>query len=485
MLLATLLTQVSLAANYYVSTTGSDSNNGTSVATSFLTLGKAITVAVANDVIFLASGTYVNGSTINITKSNITIKGVFTSQDLRPVLDFSGMALADANYGIQLKGSNCYFYGFMIKGAGDNGLLINAGTNNTVEFCNFFENRDSGVQLKTGAKLNRFINCDSYYNVDALQGNADGFANKLDEAGFNSFRGCRAYQNSDDGWDGLPKDQTYLPSDTIINCWCYKNGYLKDGSASQGNGNGFKLGGNSLIHDQTVMNCLSALNRAKGFDYNNNVGSMVLYNCTGYGNGGIGNFAFPNAVATDKELILKNCLSFDPAYGKINAAAVQATNSWMSPFTVSAADFISTDAAQMLLPRKEDGSLPDITFMHLKAGSDLIDAGTEVGLPFAGTKPDLGCFEYNLVTSDKTNSPEFSDFMVYPNPAKGNLYFRNAAEESTLVKIYDSSGILIQEKTLEVNETAATISISALNPGMYLVEAIFHGNVIRRKVLVE
>jgi len=44
-------------------------------------------------------------------------------------------------------------------------------------------------------------------------------------------------------------------------------------------------------------------------------------------------------------------------------------------------------------PRKVDGSLPDITFGHLKAGSDLIDKGINVGLPYSGSAPDLGAFE--------------------------------------------------------------------------------------------
>ncbi len=47
----------------------------------------------------------------------------------------------------------------------------------------------------------------------------------------------------------------------------------------------------------------------------------------------------------------------------------------------------------MTLPRKADGSLPDITFMHLVAGSDLVNAGLDVGLPFIGPAPDLGAFE--------------------------------------------------------------------------------------------
>ena len=42
---------------------------------------------------------------------------------------------------------------------------------------------------------------------------------------------------------------------------------------------------------------------------------------------------------------------------------------------------------------KADGSLPDIDFMRLVAGSHLIDAGVDVGLPYNGSAPDLGYFE--------------------------------------------------------------------------------------------
>jgi len=35
--------------------------------------------------------------------------------------------------------------------------------------------------------------------------------------------------------------------------------------------------------------------------------------------------------------------------------------------------------------------------LRLAAGSDLIDAGTNVGLPFNGTAPDLGAFETGSV----------------------------------------------------------------------------------------
>lgn len=53
----------SFAANYYVSTTGSDQSNGSS-AKPFRTIGKAATVVAAGDSVIIAGGTY--------SESNIT-----------------------------------------------------------------------------------------------------------------------------------------------------------------------------------------------------------------------------------------------------------------------------------------------------------------------------------------------------------------------------------------------------------------------------
>ncbi|BCY09002.1 hypothetical protein [Actinoplanes sp. L3-i22] len=43
--------------------------------------------------------------------------------------------------------------------------------------------------------------------------------------------------------------------------------------------------------------------------------------------------------------------------------------------------------------RQSDGSLPELTALHLSPGSTLIDKGTDVGLAFNGSAPDLGAFE--------------------------------------------------------------------------------------------
>ena len=74
---------------------------------------------------------------------------------------------------------------------------------------------------------------------------------------------------------------------------------------------------------------------------------------------------------------------------------ISENNTWDTGAPVSTnADFESVDYTQLDLPRKSDGSLPDITFLHLVSGSDLIDKGVDVGLPFSGNAPDLGPFEF-------------------------------------------------------------------------------------------
>src|SRR5947209_6722436 len=50
---------------YYVATTGSDSNNGLTPGTAFLTFTKADSVLVAGDTVLVQPGTYTFASTLN------------------------------------------------------------------------------------------------------------------------------------------------------------------------------------------------------------------------------------------------------------------------------------------------------------------------------------------------------------------------------------------------------------------------------------
>ena len=384
------------AATYHVAATGNDANDGKSLATAVASLSCAVSKVMPGDDIRIASGTYACSTTISFSAVATKDKPITViAEDLadRPVFDFS--AQGPGQKGISLSGCFWIVKGIIIRKAGDNGMHIR-GSGNTVEFCAFQENRDSGLQLSNGAASNRIINCDSQGNADpADYGDADGFACKMDVGSGNYFFGCRAWLNCDDGWDGYLRGADNVTT-TLENCWTWKNGYFKDGTdaGARANGNGFKMGGSDnkqARHHFILKNCLAFENKSKGFDQNSNKGAMTLYNCTAHNNVG-SNYSIGSSLAAGSKLILVNCVELGNKR-KLLASASLTTNSWQSPFQTTAADFTSIDSAKTAKPRNPDGSLPDISYMHLAPGSDLIGAGTDIGQSFPDPKPDLGAFQ--------------------------------------------------------------------------------------------
>lgn len=141
-----LIGYLSNAATYYVAPNGNDSNNGASLSESFKTISKAVAIAVAGDIIYVREGIYPISATLSLSKSGnenaaITLQGY---ENERPLLDCSGTAFGKR--GIDLKGSYWFIKGLDICKAGDNGMII-SGNYNTIEFCSFFDNKDTGLQL--------------------------------------------------------------------------------------------------------------------------------------------------------------------------------------------------------------------------------------------------------------------------------------------------------------------------------------------------
>ena len=394
-ILVIYLLSISTKAQIYVSPYGNDTNPGT-FEFPFRTLTKAISLSGPDSLIYMRGGVYDDSITIRLNKSGQNGKHIkiWAYPGEHPIIDFSRQSVSSSSRGIQISHNYWHLKGIEIRNAGDNGIYISSWYN-IAENCIIHDCKDTGLQIGGGGSNNQIINCDSYFNADPGEGNADGFAAKLDVGTNNYFYGCRAWQNSDDGWDGYLRGADDV-STVVENCWCFDNGYLKDGRPSNGNGNGYKMGGGdngnslNLAHDFIIKNSLAFDNRVKGYDQNNNRGSMTLYNCSAYRNGT--NYSISGMINNDEVAAIINCVALGNT-GSLSSNVVQQTNSWQSPFIVTNSDFISIDTTGMRAPRKPDGSLPDINFMHLAAGSDLIDAGTYIGLPFTGSAPDLGAFE--------------------------------------------------------------------------------------------
>jgi hypothetical protein len=358
-------------------------------------LVSAIKSAKAGSTIYIRGGTYYFGESINLrssgTKSRMITLSKHPDDNKRPMLDFSAMGESPRHQALKLKGDYWYIYGIDVRKAGDNGLYITS-SNNVVEFSTFSECADTGLQLAKGASNNLIKNVDSFFNADSSLENADGFAAKLDVGDGNKFYGCRAWNNLDDGFDGYLRGSDNVTT-TYERCWVVRNGYLKDGSLGAGDGNGFKTGGSDkkdLKHNAVLINTIAAGNAVDGYDHNSNRGTVIIHNAIAHDNKRNINFSSKNQAS---KLTIKNTISIGGRDSFVAGSTDIKANSWQNGRSATKSDFVSMDIDELLKPRKADGSLPDVEYFKLNKGSDLIDAGVDVGLPYNGSAPDIGAFE--------------------------------------------------------------------------------------------
>ena len=303
---------------YYASPDGSLSSDGTSKDNpgSIYVLKDKL---LPGDTLYLLPGVYRYSSRINIGAANPEDEASWFGGkqgayiNIRPenetdkvIFDFSAMPFDGNMRGIQVYGDFYHFYNIDIRGAGDNGMYI-AGDHNIVEKCNFYDNRDSGLQLGRSKSsqttldqwpsYNLIKNCTSFGNYDdgTFGENADGFAAKLTVGYGNVFDGCIAFRNSDDGWDLYAKqDSGNIGTITIKNCVSFENGFLpyalqnNDGTTTyntrDGDGIGFKLGGSTMRGNVVIENSMAFNNKFHGISDNSNPGVITVRNCTTFDN---------------------------------------------------------------------------------------------------------------------------------------------------------------------------------------------------------
>jgi MYXO-CTERM domain-containing protein len=414
-------------ATYYVAPapTGDDAKSGAMDAP-FATVARAQMAAAAGDTVYLRGGTYLYKAGTTTCKSGTdTVNAIILDKSGSsgnlihywaypgelPVFDFSGIKDSCRVKGFDVTGSWIHLKGLEVKGVPQNNMLNHeswgiwiSGSNNTFEQINTHNHMGPGLFIQEGGN-NLVLNCDSHDNYDPLTSNgagqsADGFGCHVGAGGTgNVFRGCRAWWNSDDGWDFIQAAEVVV----VENSWTWYNGYLPGTttSAPAGNGNGFKGGGygepptnvpaNPPHH--IVRNNLSVMNKESGFYANHEPVADYWYNNTAYSNHPDFNLLGDPANVG----ILRNNIALAGTLLSNNTGSGvdSSFNTWDTGtgVTVSTADFQSVSLTGLDGPRQADGSLPVLTNFHLAAGSDLIDKGTNIGLPYNGLAPDLGCFE--------------------------------------------------------------------------------------------
>ena len=436
------LSLCSSAATYFASPSGTGDGSSYASPTSFAAGVAKLTAP--GDTLYLLGGTYEFTDKFSINKQGSSSKYIVISgyPGEKAILDFHQVPYGTRGITVHANSLYVHIKDLAIAWSGKNNLY-NEGSYCLFERLDIYGSADTGCQMKKGGN-NIILNVDSHDNFDYktmsgtsanFGGNADGFADKQFTSAGNHYIGCRAWNNSDDGWDFF---QRVSSSNTIIeNCVCYQNGlpyydmshhpralgvdkewfdqYVGTSVVDRygntititlsnfpnlGNGNGFKMGGQYTDHKILIHHCLAVANNARGFDQNNNDGTMWVYNNTGYDNGV--NFGFTTAYGTDE---LRNNISYQGKNAdqpRSQSVIAIDHNSWNNGFSVSAADFQSLDTTQILAPRAADGSLPEGTCLHLADGSSLINAGIDVNLWYNDFAPDLGCYE----TPGERHDPE-------------------------------------------------------------------------------
>jgi|GEM_PF-267919 len=422
------------ASVYYVANNGNDTTNNGTISQPFLTIQRAQTAVSAGDTVYVRGGTY------NMTLSQVQYSDIWAYVTLltksgtsghrinywaypgeHPVFNCS--AIAPPNYRVtvfQVNASWIYFKGLEVTGVQvtilthtQSECFENQGSNNIYEQLSMHDGKAIGFYLVKGGN-NLILNCDAYNNWDNVSedmkgGNVDGFGCHPNKQGLgytgNVFRGCRAWFNSDDGFDLINAFEAV----TIENCWSFYNGY-STAFASLGDGNGFKGGGfgvsttptvPAVIPRHTIRFCLAVRNKSNGLYANHHLGGNDWYNNSAYNNATNYNMLNRSAdYTTDVPGYghnMKNNLGWgarSTEYSNIDFTLSNAdTNYFNLPVTINSADFLSTDQTLLMAPRQADGSLPVNNFMRLASGSDAIDKGLNIGFPFNGAAPDLGCFE--------------------------------------------------------------------------------------------
>ena len=473
--------------NIYVSPNGKSNAAGTKDAP--MDIYTAVKIAAPGQKILIKEGTYNLSSTVKVERG---IKGtadamIYMIADpeagSRPVFDFGGKCA-----GMILAGDYWYFQGFDVTRSADaqKGIQV-SGNHNILDRIKAYKNGNTGIQISRYLGTDQFnqwpahntiLNCSSYLNADKGYEDADGFAAKLTVGQGNVFDGCIAAYNADDGWDLFAKVQSgSIGVVTIQNCVAFKNGYILDENGREinaGNGNGFKMGGDSMPGAHVLKNSVAFANKAKGID-SNSCPDIKVYSSTTFENESY-NVAFYTNTAVNTAFAADGILSYKVSnkvaeqfklLGTQNAADVKgATNYYFNGSKsvnnngkeATASWFKSLDTASALkdggITRNADGTINMNGFLEL---TDEVPEG--VGARMSGrTSGDI------TVTPDE---PKQDDSKPENNNSNDNGSGSAGTSSAPETVNWNEVSSSVQDKVTEIaqNPAIATVNMNMVCTG--------------------
>lgn len=389
------------AASWFVSPSGDDDNSG-SLEAPFATVGRAQDAASPGDTIYFRGGVYqmresdiaarrgLFARVIVLGKSGLPGRPITYRcwDNERPCFDFSDVRPAGQRVtGFYVRGSWLHLKGLEVTGVQvtirdhTQSICIEShGSHNIFERLALHDGQAIGIYHVRGSD-NLFLNCDAWNNWDHTSengrgGNVDGFGCHPPKGSVgNVFRGCRAWYNSDDGFDLLGAHEAVL----LENCWALYSGYAATGQ-NLGDGNGFKAGGYGSVPSRdvpevlprhVVRRCVAVGNKASGFYANHHPGGLDWIHNSGYRNGAnfnmLGRLVDNRTDVDGSGHVLRNNLSLGSRAGLIRIdrdRCVLENNVFEPDVKFSTRDFESLDEKELLGQRQSNGELPVVHFLR-------------------------------------------------------------------------------------------------------------------------
>ena len=528
-----LITSISSAKTYYVSTNGKDSNPGT-ISQPWLTWHYAFNHTTPSDTCYFRGGIYPAYSTsIGVELKTTSANGTHSKPTCffaypadwaagnYPVLDCQIMNNAENNAVEISRASNIHIKGLTVKNALQtntdlpaNGWLLWSETYidryapNNIRFENCIAHNIAGSGFKQDAADTVFyLNCDAYNNCDLLTAYDPGGAGAGFTIGALSTRqpnadlaytylfGCRAWMCSDQGFTATSKGKVRFDY-----CWAIHNGDMPFEGNTVIKGSGWKLWynttakKNSSITQVVLNNCIAAYNAFSGINWtDHNDPSMPeirahIYNNFFYGNcyqvegkGTPWGYGLTDYYNTDiigrYDHLYYNNLSYNngPRYDEIVGVYNGSNNLFdVSGSPVTNGYFESLDTVGMLGvgARQTNGSLPATNFGKPSSTSPLIDAGINIGLEFNGSAPDIGWVESTGPSTPIPTPLYVSAVIENATPARLEMTYNLSL--ATIVPAASAFTVMVNSSA----RTISSVSISGTKVLLTLASPVVYGDAV-------
>ncbi len=162
-MLFAFLTMPASAVTYYVRKTGNNTNNGTTPATAFLTISRAITAANAGDIVYIGAGTYNESLTTARAGTSATVQIQFIGDTAGTRTGDRGNVVVTATSGSVLTVNHAHNRFASLRLAGGTNTIYWNAAGGTLASMVVYNATDDGIDVAPGASVT--ISGGNFYNA--------------------------------------------------------------------------------------------------------------------------------------------------------------------------------------------------------------------------------------------------------------------------------------------------------------------------------